>query len=396
MRIMVVHNRYQQAGGEDAVYAAEVALLRDAGHEVVPLLFDNHEIGGALGTARAALLTPYNPLSRRWVGRAIDEHAPDLVHVHNWFPLASPSIFDACAARGVPVVWTLHNFRVTCVNGLLFRDGRVCEDCLGRAPLPGVRHRCYRGSLAGSAMVAATDMLHSALGTWGRKVDRLIALNDFARDKFIEAGLPPERLVVKPNFLPDPGPPSIPTAERRGALFIGRLSPEKGVDVLLQAWRSLDMPLTIVGAGPEEARLRAIASPGIAFAGHLAPAEVAERLRRAALLVVPSLWYENFPMVIVEAFAHGVPAIVSSGGALARIVTDGEDGWCFEMGNAGDLQRVAERVAAAPVLLAAASAAARRRYERTLSPEINLRRLEMIYETAIREKRASWRSAPGR
>jgi glycosyltransferase involved in cell wall biosynthesis len=160
MRIMVVHNQYQQAGGEDTVCAAEIALLRSAGHHVIPLIFDNADIGGRLRAAQAALFTPYNPGSRRRVERAIDEHAPDVVHVHNWFPLASPSIFNACAARRVPVVWTLHNFRVTCVNGFLFRDGRICEDCLGRAPLPGIRHRCYRGSLAGSAVVAATDMLH--------------------------------------------------------------------------------------------------------------------------------------------------------------------------------------------------------------------------------------------
>lgn len=384
MRILMIHNRYQYAGGEDSVCAAEIALLQAAGHTVIPLMFDNDRISGKLEAARTALLTPYNPQSRRRVGQAIDEHHPDIVHVHNWFPLASPSIFDACLSRHVPVVWTLHNFRLTCVNGLLFRNGRICEDCLGKSPIPGIVHRCYRGSRAGSAVVAATDMIHNLLGTWSRKVDRLIALNDFARDKFIAAGLPPERLVVKPNFLSDPGP--VPPRKREGALFVGRLSPEKGVDVLIQAWNGIAMPLTVVGTGPDEARLRAMADGGVNFAGHLAPAAVAARLRQAALLVVPSLWFENFPMVIVEAFAHGVPVVVSSGGALARIVTDGVDGWHFEMGNAPDLNRVLRRITGDPALLDAASRAARQRYERDLTPEANLRQLEAIYASACREK----------
>ncbi|MBW4330270.1 glycosyltransferase [Stakelama sp. CBK3Z-3] len=382
MRILIVHNRYQHAGGEDTVCDAEFELLRSAGHDVERLIFDNHEISGRMQAARTALLTPYNPRSRRLLARSIAGFAPDIVHVHNWFPLASPAIFDACAAHGVPVVWTLHNFRVTCVNALLFRNGRICEDCLGRSPVAGILHRCYRGSLGGSAIVAATEMLHAALGTWAHKVDRFIALNSFARDKFIQAGLPRERIVVKPNFLPDPGPPR--DEPRAGALYIGRLSVEKGVDTLIQAWQRMPMALTIVGTGPEEPKLRKMAgkNPNIHFAGHCTHDAIASMLLRAQLLVVPSLWYENFPMVIVEALAHGVPALVSSGGALAQIVTDGVDGWHFAMGDAADLARVVRRLLETPSLLSAASTQARRRYEQDLTPVASLRQLEAIYAAA--------------
>ena len=386
LRILIVHNRYQQAGGEDSVCAAEIALLREGGHDVHTLFFDNSAIQGTVAAARAALFTPYNPQSRRRVENALDAVRPDVVHVHNWFPVASPSIFHACSARGVATVWTLHNFRLTCVNGLLFRDGRVCEECLGKVPLAGVRHRCYRGSGAGSAVVAITDGLHRAAGTWS-KINRLIALNEFARGKFVEAGLPEERLVVKPNFVADPRPYD-PDAVRRGAVFVGRLSPEKGVRVLVDAWRSVDAPLTIIGTGPQEAELRALAGPNVAFAGAFGPEAVYDAVAGAAALIVPSLWYENFPMVIVEAFALGTPVIASDCGALSHIVEGGVNGWHFATGDAADLARVARHAFADPAEMRRRACAARRTYEQALSPQRNLAMIESIYADAIADAAA--------
>ena len=382
MRVLAVHNRYQYAGGEDAVFAAETALLERAGHDVSKLTFDNDDIDGAMASARVALSAPYNSRSTALVDERIGSFRPDVMHVHNWFPKASPAIFVTARKAGVATVWTLHNFRVTCLNGLLFRDGRICEDCLGKPQWPGIVHRCYRGSLPGSATIAAVNGVHAILGTYAHKIDRMIALNDFARAKFVEAGLPEQRLTVKPNFIEDPGPP-----KRRGepdhAVFIGRLSSEKGVGTLIDAWRDMPMPLTIIGTGPLESELEAAAGPQVRFTGHLDADAIQAHLHRAAMIVIPSLWYENFPMVLVEALAHGVPALVSSGGALASLVADGVEGWHFAMGDASDLARKAREALGDPKLLEDAARAARARYERELTPQANLQMLERIYRDAM-------------
>jgi len=393
VRVLIVHNRYQQAGGEDSVCAAEIALLRDGGHDVHTLFFDNDDILGGMAAARAALFTPYNPASRSRLERTLDTVKPDVVHVHNWFPVASPSIFSACAATRTPVVWTLHNFRVTCVNGLLFRDGHVCEDCLGKVPLAGIRHRCYRGSAAGSAVVALTDGVHKWAGTWSRKVNRLIALNEFARGKFVQAGLPPERLVVKPNFVADPRPFDA-VRPRSGAVFVGRLSAEKGVRMLVEAWADVPAPLTIIGEGPEEGALRQSAGPNVTFAGKLDRESVYDRIAGAAALIVPSLWYENFPMVVVEAFALGTPVIASRCGALTEIVREGVDGWHFTVGDAADLARVATAAFADPAALRRRGGEARATFEKSLSPARNLALLETIYADAIADAHRTDTRAP--
>lgn len=381
MRILVVHNRYQQAGGEDSVAAAEIALLEGAGHQVERLDFANDHIGGAMAAARAALLSAYNPASRRRADEAIARFKPDVVHVHNFFPTASPAIFYACAAARIPVVWTLHNFRITCANALLMRDGQICEDCLGGTGWSGIRHRCYRGSLAGSAAVTAVHRAHAALGTWTRRVNRFIALTAFSRSVFVRAGLPANKLAVKPNFIPDPRVHErYPT--RAGVLFVGRLSEEKGVDTLLDAWANLDVPLTIIGDGPEAARLRAKGSAHVRFLGRLGREAVIDAMASAAAVVVPSRWYENFPMTVVEAFAAGAPVIASRLGALNEIVTEGVDGLHFRANDAGDLAAVLGRAFGEPGLLARLGLGARAKYERDLTPEHNLAMLEAIYADA--------------
>lgn len=383
--VLVIHNRYRQAGGEDTVFASEVALLRDAGTHVDTLEVSNDAISGRGAELSAALRVAWNAEGRRLTAAALARFRPDVVHVHNFFPRLSPALFDACADAGVPAVWTLHNYRIACANGLLFRDARPCEDCVGRAPWPAIRHRCYRGSTAGSAAVAAMIGWHRARGTWRHKVARFIALSDFARDLFVRAGVPRDRLAVKPNFVADPRP-GLPASlpQRAGALFVGRLSAEKGGATLIEGWRRLpDIPLTILGDGPERAALQAAAPPHIRFLGFQDRETVLGAMAGAQALIVPSTWYENFPMTVVEAMALGTPVIASDIGALRTIVTDGADGLHFAAGDAADLARVARAAFADPQRLARLGSGARATWQATMAPARNLDMLLAIYDAAM-------------
>ena len=380
MRVLLLHNAYQQYGGEDAVVKNEQALLKSGGHEVELLLVSNDTIRNGATAARAALGVIYSPTGKKLVAEAIERFAPDVVHVHNHFPLLSPSIFDATSAAGVPSVWTLHNFRVTCANGLLFRDGRPCEDCVGRSSVSGLIHRCYRNSLPASAILSASISWHMNRGTWANKVSRFIALNEFARAKFVAAGLPSDRLVVKPNFAPDPGP-SRPYP-RSGFIYVGRLSKEKGVRTLVEAWRSVDATLTIFGEGPELRALREAAPRNVIFAGHQDRFTVKAALTRAAALIIPSIWYENFPMTLVDAFAAGTPVIASRRGALESLVDHGVTGLLFEAASAEALAETVRETMLRSQELDAMGQAARRYYLQNLAPDCNLRQLENIYRDA--------------
>jgi len=382
MRVLIAHNAYQQRGGEDVVAEAEGELLRAHGHEVLLYTRHNDELA-QMGRLQAAAGTLWSRRSAREVRALIAEQRPDVVHVHNSFPLISPSLHAAAHDAGVPVVQTLHNFRLLCPQAMLLREGRVCEDCVGRAPLPGVRHGCYRGSHAQSGVLAGMLLLHRALGTWQTKVARYIALNSFCRDKFIEGGLPAARIAIKPNFVDLPLPPPQP---RRGLLYVGRLAPEKGIATLAQA--ALQLPpgsLRVAGTGPELERLQGL--PAVTLLGALNGAQVADEMARAAALVMPSLWYENFPRTLVEAYACGLPVLASRLGALATLVEHERTGLLVAPGDAGAWAQAMRRVLDDGTQLAAMGHAARALYEREYTAEANHRTLLAIYEEAIDERR---------
>lgn len=377
-RVLIAHNSYQQRGGEDAVVEAEAELLRSRGHAVRLLVAHNDAIVG-MPRSRLAARTFWSSQTVRDFRQALVEFRPDILHVHNTFPLISPSIYWAAARAGVPVVQTLHNFRLLCPQAMLLREGHICEDCVGRLPWRGVVRRCYRGSAAQSGVLAGMISLHLALGTWGSKVDRYIALNEFCRRKFIEGGLPAQRIVVKPNFVDFPAPEA---GAREGMLFVGRLAEEKGLSTLCAAARlAPDVAVRVAGTGPQAGLLQGI--PSVAHLGALSAAEVREAMCRAQALVMPSLWYENFPRTLVEAFACALPVIASRIGALAELVEDGVTGLLFEPGDAADLAAKMKWAAAHPDALMRMGQEARRRYLREFSPEVNYRRLTEIYAEVL-------------
>jgi glycosyltransferase involved in cell wall biosynthesis len=388
MRILQVHTRYRYEGGEDAVARAEAALLTQAGHQVVPYVAENPV--GAGPTAAAMLASPWNPAAARRLRAAARRARPDVAHVHNtWFAL-TPSVVAALDGIGVPVVVTLHNYRLVCANASLFRDGRPCEDCVGSHPWHGVQHRCYRGSAVSSAAVAATISLNRAVGTWDRHVGLFLALNDFARDRFVAGGLPADRVWVKPNSVADPGPRPGPPSGSRTVLFAGRLTPEKGVGVLLEAWRRLapaGLELVVAGDGPMRAELERRPPPGVRFLGQLDPPAVQGWMLRSRALVFPTWLYEGQPMSVLEAFAAGLPVLASRLGGNAELVGALGDGW---LAPARDPAALAERLAdlADDASVDQAGAVARRLYEERFAERHNLQALEAAYRYCTMRSRS--------
>lgn len=392
MRILLVHNRYQQPGGEDMVFTSEASLLAAHGHAVRQLVFDNDEIAphrSALDSVRLAGATVWSQHGYTEVRKAIRTFRPDLVHFHNTFPLISPAGYYAARAERVPVVQTLHNFRLLCANGLFYRDGHICEDCLGKpVPLPGVIHACYRESRAASGAVVTMQSVHRALRSWTRMVDRYIVLGEFARQKFIQGGLPANKIVIKPNFVPDP---PVGDGHGRYALFVGRLSPEKGIRALLRAWERLGetIPLKIAGDGPLAADVADAARrlPGIEWLGRLSPTAVTTAMQGAALLVFPSEWYEGLPRTIIESFAVGTPVVASNLGTMGEVIRDGETGLHFQPGDSADLARVVADAFAHPTDLARMRGQARAEFEMRYTAEDNYRTLMDIYSHASKARR---------
>jgi glycosyltransferase involved in cell wall biosynthesis len=385
-RILIVHNAYQQSGGEDRVVADEAALLARRGHEVLEMRRDNHEVA-LTGRLRLAAETLWSRRTSREARELLRRFRPDVVHVHNTLPLVSPSLYWACAEAGVPVVQTLHNFRLACPQAMFLRDGAVCERCVGRLPWPAVRHGCYRDSHAQTAVVAGMLALHRGLGTYREKVARYIALNEFCRAKFIEAGLPADRIMVKPNFA-EIAPAGQQDGARHGFLFVGRLSPEKGIAALAQAWDGrTGASLRVAGTGPAGGEIAS--RPGVAMLGALSQDSVQREMRAALALVMPSIWYENFPRTLVEAFGVGLPVIASRLGALAELVEDGVTGLLFAPGDPDALAERLRWAADNPQRMAWMGANARGRFEALYTPETNYARLIEIYEAAMADREAT-------
>ena len=391
MRILLIHNRYQShaPSGEDIVFDDECQLLREHRHEVITYERHNDAIKMFSLWQRASLLwqTTWSKVSYREIRELICNKRPDVAHFHNTFPLISPSAYYACQDEDIPVVQTFHNFRFFCPSGLFFGKGRVCEECLQHGPWRSIKSGCYRGSKTQTLPLATMIWFHQRKDTWRRQIDVFIALTEFAREKYIQAGLPADRIVVKPNFMNYPPEPSY---ENQGyAIFLGRLTPEKGVETLLAAWKRLaDVPLKILGDGSQRPELEEITQreglSKVEFSGFLPHAEGVQCLQNARFMVMPSIWYESFPLTIREAFACGKPVVASRLGAMAAIIEDGKTGLLFEPGEPDDLAAKVRQLMENEDAVIKMGKAARAEFEAKYTAERNYEMLMGIYEIAIR------------
>ena len=398
MTIALLHNYYQHRGGEDAVFEAEARLLEERRHSVIRYAVHNDEVG-AYSPIHLAQATVWNPDSYKALTALFHAEKPDLVHCHNTLPLISPSAYSAAHDAGIPLVQTLHNYRLLCPNALFFRDGHVCEDCLGKTfAYPAVLHKCYRGSLPASAVVAGMTAVHRLLGTWEKRVSRYIALTEFARGKFIEGGLPEEKIVVKPNFVETDIGSADADEVKNYALYVGRLSEEKGLMTALEAWRLLRergvvQELRVIGAGPLEEEARIFTQKhrldSVRFLGQKSSGEALEAMKFARMLIFPSLLYETFGKSMIEAFSGGTPVIASGLGALQEVVADGRTGYHFAVGNAGSLAKSIQHMnALSSTEYAQMRRAARAEYEAHYTAEANIQMLEQIYTDCLSERAA--------
>jgi glycosyltransferase involved in cell wall biosynthesis len=384
MRVLLVHNYYQIPGGEDSVVREELSMLRKNGVDVELFSVSNDDIRGASGKIATALGVVYSPRARRALAKKLAEFLPDVVHVHNFFPLLSPSIFDACRDAGVPSVITLHNFRILCPAALLHRDETMRERSLRHSCWWTVPKRVYRNSAAATLALAAMVEFHKRIGTWTRKVDRFIALTDSAKRTFIEGGLPAERITVKPNCIARP--PAFDCLPREGGLFVGRLDEQKGVDTLLRAWKDIDYPLRIIGDGPLSGLVEQNANDRITYLGRQPREAVQREMQAAKFLLLPSIGHEMFPITLVEAFASRLPVICSDLPSLKELVAPGVTGLTFPPGDANALAAQVRWAVANPSALDEQSRRARSIYEERYTPEANFNQLVGIYRSLSRDR----------
>lgn len=386
MKILVAHNFYINRGGEDVVFKSETDLLRQYGHSVTELTDHNARIT-ELSRISLAGQTIWSKSTQNRLMKVLNDVQPEVVHFHNTFPLISPSAYDPCFRMRIPVVQTLHNFRLICPAAIHFRGGRLCDDCLGKTPpWPGVIHACYHNSRPQTAVIAAMLTIHRWRKTWNEKITTYIALSNFSKKLFVQGGIPKERIVVKPNFIiPDPG---YTENRERFVLYVGRLSAEKGLRTLLKAWTQLKkVPLKIVGDGPEMKTIQEFTKEleinNIEFLGEIPHVQVMALMKRASFLVFPSETFESFGMTIAEAFACGTPVIASKLGSIEEIVEDGRNGLHF---NPGDFQDLKSKISWAwnhSDEMLDMRRDARKTYEEYYSAEVNYKSLMSIYNNAI-------------
>jgi len=390
LKILKAHNFYLIGGGEDQSNHAEMQLLKKYGHQV-NLYTENNENIKSLGLIKTAVKTIWSQHSYNQIRELIRNNQYDILHCENTFPLISPSAYYAAKAEGIPVIQTLRNYRLFCLNAYFFRENRVCEDCLNKpVPVPGIIHSCYKNSKLGSAVVAMMLSTHRLLRTYQNQIDIFITLTEFAKNKFIEGGLPKNKIIVKPNFVePDPG---IGKGEGDFVLFVGRLSEEKGIEILLRAWQNLSyhLPLKIVGDGSlvDLVKNTTQTIPSIEYIGRQPVEVIYQLMGQAKALVFPSLWYEGMPRVILEAFAKGTPVIASKLGSMETLIEHQRTGLHFTAGNAEELVQQVNWMLNHPRDWQKMRLEARLEYESYYTADQNYHQLREIYHYALQSAKS--------
>ncbi|MDH3705402.1 MAG: glycosyltransferase family 4 protein [Acidimicrobiia bacterium] len=385
-RVLQVHNRPRQPGGADRMVDQERDVLTEHGHVVEQWLLDSQSLSGL----RAGVAAIWNPSARRSLRRTVAEFEPDLIHLHTPFPFLSASVFEAFA--DLPVVHTVHSYRWSCIAGTHYLDGATCDACVGRTiPVPAARNRCYQDSLVPSLALAAGLTVHRLKGSLDR-IDRVVTFSPSTAEQLVRTAVAPEKIAIVPNFVEDPGPPT--DHDDGYALFLGRLTAEKGIVTLVQAWtqhRQRDgLRLTIVGDGPLGSWVKSIAShhDEVDFLGWRDRDFVGDLLRRASCLVFPSEWYEGMPLSILEAFACGVPVLVSDVGNYWRMVEPGRTGHVFRSQDPADLARLVDDLANRPSVLSQMRPHCRAAYEAHHTPTVGYERLARLYDEVMAEHRS--------
>ena len=394
MKILLVHAFYKQKGGEDVVFENELSLLQKTGENVFPLRLYNDSIRQEffLERLKVGAGTIWSRSGYQKISDIVERFKPDIVHFHNTFPLLSPSVYWACSNSGVPVVQTLHNYRLICAGALLYLNSEVCERCIGNYPFSALIHCCYRTSWSATSAVTAMQIVHRALGTFSHKVDRYFTLTEFAKSRMVIGGLPEHLISVKPNFLPDPPEPNYKVGDY--ALFVGRLSNEKGLKTLIEAWSRIEnYPLLVAGDGPLMSGLRShdmVKKKHVRLLGFQSKEKIRELMRDSAFVIIPSECYEGFPMVVLEAFASGKPIFCSKIGSLNELIQEGVTGCKFNPGDVNNLVEVVVKALGNTDSLAEMGKAARLEFEQKYSINVAqdtlLREYQNVIDGANRKK----------
>ena len=385
MRILIIHNTYQHKGGEDIVMLLERSLLEKYNHEVYDYFVSNDSIKGPYQKIKTFMNINYSHNQKKKISKFLKDNNPDVVHVHNFFPLITPSVFDACFENDIPVVHTLHNYRLICPSALLMHNNKIYEKSIVKNAFAAVADKVYRDSYLGTYAVARMIEYHKRNKTWETKVNQLITLTDFAKSKFLEIGFLDHKISVKPNFVEDYG---FDHKKEDYFLFIGRLSEEKGIDLLLNAFMCNGQPLQIIGKGPMEKNVIDIASrhTNITYLGFQDKAFIMRKLKKAKSLIFTSICYEGMPMTILESFSAGTPVIGPNIGGPNEIINHGENGLIYQVSNIDDLNRKITLLNTEESLQNKLSVGARSSYELKYTAEKNYNILMDIYQKAINEK----------
>lgn len=386
MRVLIVHNYYKIRGGEDSVVESEIALLKKNNHDVFTYFRNNSELL-RYSSIQLALTTQWSIKSFKKISEIIRENKPDIIHVHNTLPLVSPSIYWAASKYRIPIVQTVHNYRLSCLNALFLRDGKLCEECIGKFPYAGIVNSCYRASRKASAVLAFMLLLHRTIGTYNNKISHYIALSEFSKNKLVMSGVSNNKITIKPNYIDHVSEKNTKRSDE--LLYVGRLSNEKGISLLLDALSKLNgFKVTVIGEGPELPLVQN--NKNIKYIGKLTNESVLKKMSSALALLIPSICYENFPRIIVEAYSCGLPVIASSIGSIKNIVDDGETGLLFDPISSTDMATKINWAVCNQEEMNKMGLKARKKYENEYTAEKNYKQLIDIYLRAISSQKTDY------